>query len=191
MSKKNVNMAFYRPEGWNRLLSIIDDKEVFHDTSEQWHKQCQTSKKQLESQGFAVNDLVVGINDLIRFAFKWNQKWCHPNKPLKCLTLIIKGKFNNGRQPPGYVRLQNGQTSVWFFTVQSREWLMSTWARQVRFSFGQLQWRESHCDQSWKRTRPFLLSLHYRETPGEMFVWKLYINCRPFLFPTVRFLQLF
>ncbi|MEQ8546546.1 MAG: hypothetical protein RIC03_01480, partial [Cyclobacteriaceae bacterium] len=29
MNKEHVNMAFYWPEDWSRLLSIVDDKEVF------------------------------------------------------------------------------------------------------------------------------------------------------------------
>lgn len=63
-------MAFYRPEDWSRLLSIIDDKEVFHDTWEQWHNEYQISKKQLESHGLKINDVVVNIDDLIRFCFQ-------------------------------------------------------------------------------------------------------------------------
>ena len=70
MNKEHVNMAFYRPEDWSRLLSIVDDKEVFHDTWEQWHKQYQSSKKQLESQGIRINDVIVNIDDLLRFCFQ-------------------------------------------------------------------------------------------------------------------------
>lgn len=67
-------MAFYRPEDWSRLLSIVDDKEVFHDTWEQWHQQYQSSKKQLESEGLIVNDVVVNIDDLISFCFQYGIK---------------------------------------------------------------------------------------------------------------------
>lgn len=63
-------MAFYKPEDWSRLLAIVDDKEVFHYTWEQWHNQYQASKKQLESQGLNINDVVVNVDDLIRFCFQ-------------------------------------------------------------------------------------------------------------------------
>ena len=62
-------MAFYQPEDWNRLRSIVDDKEVFHDAWEQWHKQYLTTKKQLQSEGLKVNEVVVDIDELIRFCF--------------------------------------------------------------------------------------------------------------------------
>ncbi|MBZ0245860.1 MAG: hypothetical protein K8H85_07935 [Cyclobacteriaceae bacterium] len=70
MNRKHVNMAFYKPEYWSRLLSIVDDKEVFHDTWEQWFQQYQSSKKQLESEMLKVNDVVISIDDLISFCFQ-------------------------------------------------------------------------------------------------------------------------
>lgn len=70
MEKNSVNMAFYKPEDWKRLLAIVDDREVFHDTWEEWHKQFQTSKKQLESKGFKVNEVVVSLDELVRFCFQ-------------------------------------------------------------------------------------------------------------------------
>lgn len=70
MRQKYVNMAFYRPEDWNRLLSIVDDREVFHETWEQWHQQYQTSKKHLQSQGLKVNDVIINLDELIRFCFQ-------------------------------------------------------------------------------------------------------------------------
>ena len=70
MIQKYVNMAFCRREDWSRLLSIVDDKEVFHDTWEQWYQQYQTSKKHLESEGLKVNDVVINIDELIRFCFQ-------------------------------------------------------------------------------------------------------------------------
>lgn len=69
MMNKNVNMAFYRSEDWSRLLSIVDDRHVFHDTWEEWHQQYQKSKKQLTSQGFKVKDVVVNLDELISFCF--------------------------------------------------------------------------------------------------------------------------
>lgn len=69
MHEKILNMAFYRTEDWSRLLSIVDDRHVFHDTWEKWHQQYQKSKKQLRTQGFKVKDVVVNIDDLIRFCF--------------------------------------------------------------------------------------------------------------------------
>jgi hypothetical protein len=70
MNSKYVKLAYYRPEDWARLLSIIEDKETFHDTWEEWHKQYQSAKKQLEAQGIKTKDAVVNIDDLISFCFQ-------------------------------------------------------------------------------------------------------------------------
>lgn len=63
-------MAFYQPEDWNRLIFIVDDKEVFHDTWEQWHEQYLIAKRHLESDGIKVNDVSIVIDELIRFCFQ-------------------------------------------------------------------------------------------------------------------------
>ncbi|HRK54269.1 MAG TPA: hypothetical protein PK185_10160 [Cyclobacteriaceae bacterium] len=46
MNRKHVNMAFYKPEDWSRLLSIV------------------------ESEMLKVNDVVISIDDLISFCFQ-------------------------------------------------------------------------------------------------------------------------
>ena len=68
--KKQINLAFYRQEDWNRLLSIVDDKEVFHETWEEWHRSYQATKRRLESDGLTVNEIVVDLDSLVRFCYQ-------------------------------------------------------------------------------------------------------------------------
>ena len=64
---ENTSLLF---KDYPEISTIVDDKEVFHDTWEQWHNRYQASKKQLESQGLKINDVVINIDDLIRFCFQ-------------------------------------------------------------------------------------------------------------------------
>ncbi|MFT6827393.1 MAG: hypothetical protein ACI9Z3_002197 [Roseivirga sp.] len=70
MIQRIVNMAYYHPKDWSHLLSIVDDKEVFHETWEEWHKQYLITKRHLESEGLKVSDVVVEIDELISFCFR-------------------------------------------------------------------------------------------------------------------------
>ncbi len=63
-------MAFYRPEDWQRLLSIADDREKLHNTWDEWHQEYQKTRKFLASEGFEVNEVVVDIDKLIGFCFQ-------------------------------------------------------------------------------------------------------------------------
>ena len=70
MSHRDFNIAYYRPEDWARLLSIIDDRESFHETWEERHAAYLDTKKNLQSMGLVVHPLVVDLDELVRFCFQ-------------------------------------------------------------------------------------------------------------------------
>ena len=70
MPKRSVNIAYYRAEDWLRLRSIIDDKDSFHDSWSSWKQEYEKVRRGLKSQGFIVNEVVVDLDELIRFCFQ-------------------------------------------------------------------------------------------------------------------------
>ena len=57
----DVNLAYYRKKDWRKFLEMIDDRDSIHDTWKEWHKSYLKVKRDLISQGFAVNDFVVDL----------------------------------------------------------------------------------------------------------------------------------
>jgi hypothetical protein len=70
----NVNLAYYRKKDWRKLLEMIDDRDSMHDTWKEWHKSYLKVKRDLISQGFAVNDFVVDLNELKKYCADMGMK---------------------------------------------------------------------------------------------------------------------
>jgi len=49
---KNINMAYYRKEGWKRFTSSIDDRESMHETWEERHLSYLETKRKLSMGRF-------------------------------------------------------------------------------------------------------------------------------------------
>lgn len=62
-----VKLAYYRKKDWKRFVKIIDDRESMHDTWHDWHKDFEKTKHELINQGFDVIDIVVDLNELIKY----------------------------------------------------------------------------------------------------------------------------
>ena len=59
-----INLAYYNKKDWKRFLESIDDRQSMHETWKDWHKAYTKTKKDLISNGFAVNDFIVNIDEL-------------------------------------------------------------------------------------------------------------------------------
>ena len=66
---KNINLAYYKQEDWNRFLALIDDRENMHDTWKEWNKAYQKMKKNLVKDGFQVNDYIVDLDELRDYCY--------------------------------------------------------------------------------------------------------------------------
>jgi len=82
-----IKLAYYRREDWKRLLRMIDDRDGMHDKWKDWHKDFENAKQQLTLQGFEVIDVVVDLDELM--------KYCEQN-----------GLENNGKARSQFAQLQ-------------------------------------------------------------------------------------
>jgi len=62
-----VNLGYYRKKDWKKLLRMIDDRANMHNSWAEWYKSYLKAKDGLISQGLAVNDLVVDLNELRQY----------------------------------------------------------------------------------------------------------------------------
>jgi len=63
-----MGVTWYRPEQWERLREIVEDKENFDKTYEESRLDSETQIKQLESQGLRPVKVEVDVEEMI--------KWC-------------------------------------------------------------------------------------------------------------------
>jgi hypothetical protein len=62
-----VKLAYYRKKDWKRFVNIIDDRESMHETWYDWHKGYEKAKRDLINQGFEVVDIVVDLDELMKY----------------------------------------------------------------------------------------------------------------------------
>lgn len=67
---KHVNLAYYRERDWDRLLSIVYDRESMHNTWHEWHQSFNKTKKELKLTGLTVNEFEVNLDELIKYCFE-------------------------------------------------------------------------------------------------------------------------
>jgi len=67
-----VNIAYYRKEDWQDFLNSADDVQSLHKTWEEWHIDYSNTKLMLSKQGYMVVDVIIDIDNLI--------KYCKANK---------------------------------------------------------------------------------------------------------------
>ncbi len=48
-------------------METIDDREVMHDTWEEWHQEFSRAKKKMKKAGFKVRDVVIDVRHLDEF----------------------------------------------------------------------------------------------------------------------------
>ena len=59
-----IKLAYCEEIDWDRFLDSIDDRESMHGTWAEWHKAFLKTKFHLISEGFAVFDVVIDIDEL-------------------------------------------------------------------------------------------------------------------------------
>ncbi len=64
---KYVKLGYYKKTDWDRLLSIIDDRDKMHSEWEDWHQAYNNLKIELSRKGFEVIKLVVDLDKLINY----------------------------------------------------------------------------------------------------------------------------
>ncbi len=69
MTERQVNLAYYRPQDWTRLLSITEDRKDLHDTWEEWHQEYLATMKKLRSMGLHVNQFTIDLDELVQYCF--------------------------------------------------------------------------------------------------------------------------
>ena len=70
--KAVIGVAWYRPEQWDRLLQIADDRDVLEDTYEEWQAVAEESLKKFAKLGYNYRKVDIDIEELL--------KWCHSHK---------------------------------------------------------------------------------------------------------------
>ena len=63
-----VGIAWYRPEQWTLMLSLIPDPEVFPQTYEEWLARASDTLRELGKQGVAVRKVDVDFKALLAWA---------------------------------------------------------------------------------------------------------------------------
>ena len=71
---KEVKLAFYRKEDWNRLLNSVVDKDTMHDTWEEWYREVMKLKKKLKNQGIIVHEVTIDIDQLKAYCLEHGLK---------------------------------------------------------------------------------------------------------------------
>ena len=67
MKNTSLKIAYYRREDWEILKQTADDKDVFHDTWDDWLKFIQEAKADYEKQGFRPVFQLVNLDELDLF----------------------------------------------------------------------------------------------------------------------------
>ena len=65
-----TGMGEYLPEDYDEILRISIDKENFYDTWEDWKKNKERAKKQMEAGGLKVIDIIVRPEELVKYCRK-------------------------------------------------------------------------------------------------------------------------
>ena len=65
-----VNIAYYRPEDWNRFINSIDDKKSMHESWEEWFLSFLKTKNELISMGLLVKEIVIDLDELSEYCKK-------------------------------------------------------------------------------------------------------------------------
>ena len=60
-----LNVAWYRPEQWAQLISVIADPEYLGDDYVAWRKVADKNTKMLELMGHVVNKFDVDVDELV------------------------------------------------------------------------------------------------------------------------------
>ncbi len=60
-------LAYYRQQDWDRFVRIADNRQDLHKTWHAWHDDFLKTKLRLMNEGFTVLDVVVDLDELIRY----------------------------------------------------------------------------------------------------------------------------
>ena len=69
-----VSIAWYRPEQWQRWLRVVDDRDSFEGTFEEWEANATEQLATLRGQGLRVQKIQLDVDEV--------QHWCLMQKRL-------------------------------------------------------------------------------------------------------------
>lgn len=64
---RQINIAHYREQDWDRFVRMVDDPDTLHETWEEWKLAEIELKLSLESDGFLVREVMVNLDELDNF----------------------------------------------------------------------------------------------------------------------------
>ncbi len=70
--EREIKIAYYRKTDWKKFLKSIDDRENMHENWKEWNKSFLKTKKELETLGFKVREIIIDINELNDYCRKQN-----------------------------------------------------------------------------------------------------------------------
>ena len=69
--RHRIGFAWYRPEDWQRLLDISDDRDKMENTYEEWLDQAEESFRKARDAGIDVIKIYINLDELTA--------WCAEN----------------------------------------------------------------------------------------------------------------
>ena len=70
--EREIKIAYYRKTDWKKFLRSIDDPESMHENWKEWKKSFLNTKKELETLGFKVREVIIDIHDLNEYCKQRN-----------------------------------------------------------------------------------------------------------------------
>ena len=67
-SEMLISIAWYRAEQWERWLRVVDDRDNFEDTFEEWEANATAQLATLRGQGLRVQKILLDVDEV--------QRWC-------------------------------------------------------------------------------------------------------------------
>ncbi len=67
-SEMLISIAWYRPEQWEAWLRIVDDRDGFEDTFEEWEANATAQLTALWGRGLRAQKIVLDVEEV--------QRWC-------------------------------------------------------------------------------------------------------------------
>ena len=71
-AKLNSAIAWYKPEQWDLLLKVSEDKDKLEATHSEWERTAEKTLERFSKKGMHFMKVLVDVNDLV--------KWCKSKK---------------------------------------------------------------------------------------------------------------
>lgn len=68
----HLNFVFYNKHDWDRLMTIIADRDKMLPTWEAWHRDCTLQMKRFKAQGFHVRKVIINLDELVEYCKERN-----------------------------------------------------------------------------------------------------------------------